>query len=140
MKPRMKIFTILLVTVLLQTIVACKPAGTVTDSISVIKAMFNAINKKQAETAANFFSEDGQLTTGFGQPTGIKKIRDFLQTSWIPLKSHFELKEINASDGTVTGIFTLQNTSDLFHNPTPMQLIAVVQNGKIKSMTWTTKK
>lgn len=119
---------------------SCAPRAVPTDPVSVTRAVFEAINKGHAETAVSFFAPDAQWITAFGQPSGTQKILGALRDGWIPMKTRLEIKEIQASGDNVTGVFTVQNVSDEFRNPTPLALSAVIQDGKIKTMTWTTKK
>ncbi|HVO39078.1 MAG TPA: nuclear transport factor 2 family protein [Spirochaetia bacterium] len=125
---------------LLLGVASCAPKAVPTDPASVVRAVFEAINQGHGETAASFFAPDAQWITAIGQPSGSQKILSWIRDGWIPLKTRLEIKEIQASGDNVTGVFTVQNVSDEFHSPTPLALSAVVQNGKITSMTWTTKK
>jgi hypothetical protein len=124
---------------LLAVLAACGPNVPVTDPVAITRALFDDINRGKAEVAAALFSEDGQLVTGFGQPTGPIKIKTFFQATVIPMKMHLEMKEINLSNGTVIGTFMLQDKGE-FKTPTLMEVNAVIQGGKIMSMTWSLKK
>lgn len=139
MKPYAIALAVLLTAVSLRVLTACTPSKPVTDPVAVTKAVFAAINNKQAETAAGYFAEDAQITTAFGQPAGITKILGFLKTTVIPYKMHLEIADISASGDNVTGTFTLKDIAGN-QTPTNMQVLAVVTNGKIESMTWTPKK
>jgi hypothetical protein len=66
----------------------------------------------------------------------------------IPMKTKVEIKELEADGENVKGIFEIRN-ADLGNNseatlgntaPISMKLAGVVQEGKIKSMTWGTNK
>jgi ketosteroid isomerase-like protein len=124
-------------TMLLLLLTSCAQAPQATDPVSVTKALFTAINQGKADVAAGYFAEDAELVTGFGQPTGLTKIRDFMKLTVVPMKTRVEVKEVTADGTAVTGVFTMKNNTDVYRNATPMQVIGVVQNGKITSMTWT---
>jgi len=134
-----KLTIVLIVGSLLLTETGCESSAPPKDPAAVTKAMFTAINNGKAETAANFFAEDAELITGFGQPTGLSKIKSFFKLTVIPLKTHIEISELNSSAGNVTGIFIMKSTNE-FREPTSMKVIGVVIDGKIKSMTWTSNK
>jgi hypothetical protein len=140
----MKMHSLLLVALLTAAIsgmlISCGAAASNSDPIRVTKDLFDAINRGQAEKAANLFYDDGELVTGFGQPTGLKKIHDFLKLTVIAMKTRVEIKEMKEDGTNVRGIFIMKNISTEYRNPTAMQVIAVVENGKIKSMTWSPQK
>jgi hypothetical protein len=119
---------------------ACGQGALVTDPVAVTRAMFDAVNRGQSEKAAGYFSADAEIVTGFGQPTGSRKIEAFFKTTVIPMKTHAEIKDLKADGVNVTGVFLMKSSSDEFKNATPMKIIAVVLNGKISSMTWTLQK
>jgi hypothetical protein len=139
MNRRKALLSIFAVCLILALFASCGANVPVTDPIAITKSLFDNINKGKAEAAATLFSEDGELVTGFGQPTGQTKIKGFFQATVIPLKMHLEMKEINISNGTVIGAFVIQDKGE-FKTPTLMEVNAVVQTGKIKSMTWSVKK
>ena len=66
----------------------------------------------------------------------------------VPLKTRVEIKELKVDGENVTGIFFISN-NDIGNNSLTtlgtktvisMKLSGVVQEGKIKTMTWTTNK
>jgi hypothetical protein len=118
---------------------SCGPSAPPTDPIAITRALFDDINRGKVESAASLFSEDGELVTGFGQPTGQSKIKSFFLATVIPMKMHLEMKEVNLSNGSVIGTFLLQDKGE-FKTPTMMVVNAAVQAGRITSMTWSVKK
>jgi hypothetical protein len=117
-------------------LIACSPAPQATDPASVTKALFSAINQGKAEVAANSFAKDGEFITAFGQPRGAEKIQAFFKMTLIPLKARVDVKEVKADGENVTGIFTFSSTNLGKDAPIPMKLSGIVQEGKIKTMTW----
>jgi hypothetical protein len=139
MKSYVNVLAVLVIASSVQALVACSPAKPITDPVGVTKAVFDAINNKQAERAATYFAEDAEFVAAFGQPVGNAKILSFLKTTVIPYKMNVEITDISKSNGTVTGTFTLKDIS-AYQTPTNMQVTAVVTDGKVKSMTWSPKK
>jgi hypothetical protein len=148
MRKYMSIPAVLPAVLLLLMLVACAPAPKATDPVSVTKVLFDDINKGRAEAATNCFAADGELVTAFGQPRGAEKLRTFFKMGLIPMKTKVEIKELEADGENVKGIFEIRN-ADLGNNseetlgntaPISMKLAGVVQEGKIKSMTWGTNK
>ena len=139
MKSYVNVLAVLVIVGSFQAFVACSPAKPITDPVGVTKAVFDAINNKQAEKAGSYFAEDAEFVAAFGQPVGNAKILNFLKTTVIPYKMHIEITDISDNNGTVTGSFTLKDIS-AYQTPTNMQVTAVIADGKIKSMTWSPKK
>ena len=139
MSACMRLTVVLLVGSLSLAEIGCAASAPPKDPVAVTKAMFAAINNGKAETAANYFAEDAELITGFGQPTGHAKIKSFFQLTVIPLKTHIEVSELNGSAENVNGIFLMKSINE-FREPISMKVIGVVVDGKIKSMTWTSNK
>ena len=139
MKSFWKILTVVFVAGSIQALGSCARAKPVTDPMDVTKAVFSAINNKQPEVAASYFADDAEFTAAFGQPVGKAKILAFFKTTVIPYKMHLELTAVNAVDEDVTGTFTLKDVS-AYQTETNMELVAVITNGKIKSMTWSPEK
>jgi hypothetical protein len=137
----LKVATVVFVAAAVLSVVlsACGSNAPLTDPVAVTRALFDYINRGKAEAAAGLFADDGELVTGFGQPKGQNKIKTFFQTTVIPLKVHLEVKEINLSNGTMLGTFMMQDVS-AFKTPTLMEVKAAIQDGRVKSMTWSVKK
>ena len=133
------ILMILLIAVSLQFVIACSPGKPITEPVAVTKAVFEAINSKHAEVAASYFAEDAEIITSFGQPVGNLKILNFFRITVIPYKMHLEITNMSISGDNVTGTFTLKDIS-AYKTPVNMEVLAVVSNGKIKSMSWSPKK
>ena len=129
----------LLVAGAIQALIGCSPAKPVTDPMEVTKAVFIAINNKQAEVAASYFADDAEFTAAFGQPVGKAKILAFFKTTVVPYKMHLELAEVSAVGDDVTGTFTLKDISS-YQTETKMALVATITNGKIESMKWSPEK
>jgi len=140
MRKYVCVLAILSAALLLQMLVACTPRQQPTDPASVTRALFNAINQGKAEVAANCFAKDGEFIAAFGQPKGAEKIQGFFKMTMIPLKARVEIKELKADGENVTGIFSFSSTNLGHDAPLPMEVIGVVQEGKIKTMTWSTRK
>jgi hypothetical protein len=140
-------YVLSLVSAALLLLASCAPIPEATDAVSVTKALFTAINQGKAEAAANFFAKDGELITAFGQPQGAVKIHNFFKVTVIPLKTKVEIKDLKVDGENVTGTFAMTNNNTGNNSATNpgekvplMKLSSVVQEGKIKSMTWTTNK
>jgi hypothetical protein len=143
MRKYISTVTLSIVVILLHILVACSSSVQATDPVSVTRGFFDAINKGQGQKAANCFDEDGELIWAHGQPKGSKRLLEYMQKQLIPLKTRVEIKDLKADGENVTGTFTITSTylASEFPNGVPlMKVIAVVQSGKIKSMTWTTNK
>jgi hypothetical protein len=143
MRKYICVLAILLAALLSLTLIACAPTPQATDPASVTKALFNAINQGKAEAAANCFADDGQLIWAFGQPKGTKKLHDYIQNTLIPMKTKLTIITLTADGENATGVFSIANrdTQSQFPNGAPpLKLDAVVQSGKIKTMTWSTNK
>ncbi len=108
-----------------------------TDPIAIVNGLFDTINNVQAEKATSYFADDGQLITAWGQPKGIKKLLGFFTNTMFPLKTQLKVIELNASGVNVTGIFAIKDSGG-FTNWGLLKVVSIVQDGKIKSMTWTT--
>jgi hypothetical protein len=128
-------FTSVISFCLLLLLFGCGQSPQPRDPVGVIQAEIQAINRGQADVAAGYFAENGQIISAWGQPTGKDKVKSFISTTLIKLKSHAEVNAL-ASDGSkVTGTITWSTPYEKFP---PFGLKAVVQDGKIASIEWGT--
>jgi hypothetical protein len=139
MKSILRIMLVLVLVASAAMILTCVPTAQSKDPAAVTKAVLENINKGRADAAASMFAEDAEFISTLGQPVGVKKIRIFFALSLIALKTRIETHEITANGPNVTGTFTIQS-AHFIPVPTLMEVIAVVVDGKVKSMTWTTPK
>ena len=105
-----------------------------TDPASVMKALFNAVNQGKADVATNYFAKDAAIISPWGQPSGTKGIHDWFAVGIIPMKTQLKIGEFSVDGVNLAGTFKITDVG--FHDE-PFKVMAVIQDGKIKSMTWT---
>jgi hypothetical protein len=137
----MKKFMVLMILPCLM-LIACGTSVQPSDPVSVIRAEINSINKAQVDVATNLFSDDGQFVTGFGQPKGKDRIKNYIFGGLVKLKSHADIIELTANGFEVSGTIKLTNVAliDMYKGKQiPLFSVkATVQNGKIQYMEWGT--
>ena len=139
MNSNVKITPVLALIASAAMIFACVPDAQSKDPAAITKAVLENINKGRADAAASMFAEDAEFISGMGQPKGTTKIRNFFALNLIALKTRIETNEMTADGPNVIGTFTIQSPHFL-PVPTLMQVVAVVVDGKIRSMTWSAPK
>jgi hypothetical protein len=131
---------VLVVSVALLLATAACASRSPTDPVEVMRALFDQVNRGRAKAATGLFAEGAQIITGFGQPKGQAKILFFFEKTVVPLKTILKVEDLSADGENVVGLFTLQSISPQFKSPVPMQVVAIVRDGKIQSMTWSSRK
>ncbi len=137
MKKRTTILILLLASFFSVHLFADDALAQATDPTAIVNGLFDAINNAQAEKATSYFADDGQLITAWGQPKGVKKLLSFFTTTIFPLKTQLTLLELNVSGVNVTGVFAIKDNGG-FSNWGLLKIITIIQDGKFKSVTWTT--
>ena len=138
MKKNFSLFTLRIGGLLLTILIGCAPSQQATDPSSVTKALFTAINQGKADAAANCFAKDGELTA-YGQKYSGQKLRDFITKSLISLGTNIETQELNVDGVKLNGTIRVTNSwlkPQFPQGIPPFSVVVVVQDGKIKSMSW----
>ena len=120
---------------LLPLLLGCGNAQKPRDPVGVIQEEIKAINNAHADSAAGYFSDEGQIVCAWGQPKGKDKVKSFIATTLIKMKSHAELVDLMADGVNVTGTIVWSNPYEKFP---PFALKAIVQDGKISRIEWGT--
>jgi hypothetical protein len=132
---------LVIVSLMIIALASCSPPPT--DPASVTKALFTAINQGKADDATNLFAEDGELTAKFAVVYSGQKLRDFFSKTLIPLKTQVDQWQLTVDGINVAGTFRMTSSEIKSGSPNGFQLlqvIGVIQNGKINTMSWTAPK